>query len=443
MTVPTLAALEQAGFLPAEAIRRRELFRIAAAGWDATGATTVPMVAWHVPGRIEVLGKHTDYAGGRSLICATEQGMAILARPRADRILNVFDAGRGELRSGAVGADLEPLRGDWSNYPMTVARRLTADFAIERGADIAFASDIPFAAGVSSSSALVVGTALVLIAANGLEVDARYRTAITSPEDLGGYLGAVENGRPFRELLGSGGVGTLGGSQDQTAILCSRPNALAGYRFDPVTFEGAIPWPEGYLFVIASSGVVAEKTGAAIDHYNDLARLTERLTAAARTIYDDSMTLGNALLTHLDAPARIAAAVAGQGDPRLAARLAQLAAECRVIIPGVAGALARGDLGRFGELVEWSQAGAELGLRNQIAETSALVSLARERGAVAASAFGAGFGGSVWAMVEAETAGVFASGWIDDYLRRFQIHRGRAQAIITRPAPPAVRLDVS
>ena len=51
---------------------------------------------WFVPGRIEVLGKHTDYAGGRSLICAAERGMCVVAAPRSDAFIRIADAIRGE-----------------------------------------------------------------------------------------------------------------------------------------------------------------------------------------------------------------------------------------------------------------------------------------------------------------------------------------------------------
>ena len=51
--------------------------------------------AWYVPGRVEVLGKHTDYGGGRSLICAAERGFCVVAAPRRDIRLSITDIGRG------------------------------------------------------------------------------------------------------------------------------------------------------------------------------------------------------------------------------------------------------------------------------------------------------------------------------------------------------------
>ena len=51
-----------------------------------------PVNAFFVPGRVEILGKHTDYAGGRSLVAAAEQGFCQVARPRADRQVRIWDA---------------------------------------------------------------------------------------------------------------------------------------------------------------------------------------------------------------------------------------------------------------------------------------------------------------------------------------------------------------
>ena len=110
------------------------------------------------------------------------------------------------------------------------------------------------------------------------------------------------------------------------------------------------------------------------------------------------------------------------------------------IIPQASDALARGDLGRFGALVDDSQAAAERWLANQIPETIALARIARSHGAIAASAFGAGFGGSVWALVRSEDASAFIDAWRRDYLGRFPAHADLAQFFITTPGPARIRL---
>ena len=422
--------LGRLGFTDAELDRRLALFAVAR-------SASVDACAWyHVPGRIEVLGKHTDYAGGRSLVCATEQGLAAEAGPRADRVVRVIDAVTQEVREFPVDPALVPPRGDWANYPMTVVARLAQDFgAVVGGFDLAFASDIPIAAGVSSSSAVVVAVAKAAIDLFRLDQTEAYRAHITSLEDLAGYLGAVENGRSFRGFGATAGVGTLGGNQDHTAILCSASDALTQVRFDPVAVERRVAWPDDFRFVIASSGVVAEKTGPALERYNRLARMTERLRVLV-VGPDSESTLGRAIIDR-----RVTGLPAGADlDPdealRLNRRLTQLTAECRVLIPGVVDALGKREFVRLGELVAASQLGAEIGLENQIPETMALVESARRLGAVAASAFGAGFGGSVWAMVQLDRVEQFAEAWGGEYRRSFP-DRSLARFLTTRPAPAA------
>ncbi|NUQ19679.1 MAG: galactokinase, partial [Gemmatimonadaceae bacterium] len=94
--------------------------------------------ALFVPGRVEFLGKHTDYAGGRSLLAAVERGICLVASPRSDLMMRVIDARSGDETAFAIDPALEPVAGHWSNYPMTVARRVARNFpGLARGADVA------------------------------------------------------------------------------------------------------------------------------------------------------------------------------------------------------------------------------------------------------------------------------------------------------------------
>jgi galactokinase len=176
-------------------------------------------------------------------------------------MVRITDAVTGEHVDIELNAALTPVPGSWTNYAITVVRRIARNFPGPlRGAEIAFASDLPPAAGLSSSSALVVSIFLAIADLNALGAHEEYRRAIAGADDLAGYLGAVENGAAYRTLSGDRGVGTFSGSQDQTAILCSRADALVQYSFAPVRFERSVPLPADHVFVIGASGVLAEKT---------------------------------------------------------------------------------------------------------------------------------------------------------------------------------------
>ena len=95
------------------------------------------------------------------------------------------------------------------------------------------------------------------------------------------------------------------------------------------------------------------------------------------------------------------------------------------------------DFATLGGLVDRSQELAERVLGNQVPETVFLARSAREEGAIAATAFGAGFGGAVWAMVPRHDAATFAGLWRAGYERAFPARRAHAQWIVTRPSGPA------
>jgi galactokinase len=437
--------LEAAGMDRAAAAGKGALFEDVAQSLARRGVS--PALALFVPGRIEVLGKHTDYAGGRSLLCAVERGFCLLGAPRADTQVRVVDAATSEEASFNLDPGLVVPEGTWAGYPMAVARRLARNFPAARtGADVGFASDLPPAAGMSSSSALLTGVFLILAAANDLESHDDYRRELRRPEDLAGYLGCIENGQSFGALEGDRGVGTFGGSEDHTSMLCCRPGHLSQYSFCPVRHERTIPWPGSLSFVIGVSGVVAAKTGAARDQYNRVALAAQAILELWRAESGRvDPTLAAAASSSPDAPDRIREVLAHSADARfdsraLLARFNQFMLESVEIVPAVGDALAAGDIGAIGPLSDRSQRSAEKWLGNQVPETITLARLAREDGAAAASTFGAGFGGSVWAVARSEDAEAFSCRWEASYRARYPEHVARMRFFVTRPGPPAVRL---
>lgn len=414
---------------------------------DASGSGAPAAVGAFVPGRIEVLGKHTDYAGGRSLLAAIERGPVFAARRTPSPRVRVVDLGRRlhtevDLRSFTASPAAR-----WTTYPVTVLRRLSANFpGAMGGADITFENDLPSAAGMSSSSTLVTGLALVLAALFDLASHPAY-ASLRSPEDLAGYLGCIENGQSFGSLTGESGVGTFGGSEDHTAMLCSVPGALVRYAFRPVRREGVTPLFADSLFVVATSGVSASKIGDAREAYNRLSRLADelerRLNDDGRRAARPALSLAARFSADPDGIGALRRSLSSSGERALLARLDHLALESGTLIPDAWQALVDGDRARFGRAVAKSQEAAETLLGNQVDETVALVRSARDLGALAASSFGAGFGGSVWALVEAADAERFARTWLSRHRRAWPATATRAVAFTTAAGAPATVLSLT
>lgn len=417
-------SLLAAGMGEAAARSREALLQRAEDGLRAKDA--VAGVRLWVPGRIEVLGKHTDYAGGRSLLAAVERGFCVAAAPRKDATVRVVDVGRGD----EVSLSLDPAAPavtapHWAIYPAAAVRRMARDFkAPFRGAEISLISDLPPSSGLSSSSALLIATFEALRAINALDERKDFSAALPDLLDVAGYLGSVESGRPFRGFGGEAGVGTSGGSQDHTAILASEAGHLRRFGFAPVRLEGAARLPPDVTFAVAVSGVVAQKTAGAREAYNRAASLSAALLARWHAITGrPDATLFEAVASSADACGRLRESLgdgeAGFSPGALQARLDQFVDESLVLVPTAFEALAAGDLASFGRAVDRSQKGAETGLGNQVEETMVLPRLARSLGAHAASAFGAGFGGSVWALVSRSEAEGFRTAWEGQYRKRY------------------------
>ncbi len=330
------------------ATRKAALFELAAG--SLAGHRHPELYRCYVPGRIEVLGKHTDYAGGRSLLCAAERGLCVVALPRDDGVVSVTDALNRQTAIFEFSADLAIQPGDWSVYPGTVVRRIARNFGPPlAGAEVAFASDLPRAAGMSSSSALVVAVFQALSAVNRLEERDEYRANIGSKEDLAAYLGCVENGQSYGSLIGDRGVGTFGGSEDHTAILCSRPGHLAQYSFCPVRFERSVKLPTDCTFVIGVSGVVADKIGSARDKYNLASRAAQAVLQSWRAASGSTAaTLAEAVANSSEVEeiwkALRQASSDGFDSAALLNRFEQFLLESMTIVPQVGAALESADL---------------------------------------------------------------------------------------------------
>jgi galactokinase len=173
--------------------------------------------------------------------------------------------------------------------------------------------------------------------------------------------------------------------------------------------------PSEWRFVIASSGVRAEKTGAVRSVYNALSRDASALLQLWNEHEAPAGSLGEALATDALAAKRLAELVERLPDVRsrepLVRRLTHFVLEDRRVPEAVA-AFSSTNAEALAALASESQRDAEALLHNQIPETVELAAAARRLGAIGVSAFGAGFGGSVWAVVERDAVPTFPARWL-------------------------------
>ena len=407
--------------------------------------TTSLIRRYVVPGRVELVGKHVDYAGGRSLTCAVDLALRIDAEALREPELRVdADPERGSVVM-RLDANAAPTDASWSVYVAAVARRFARDFPhFRHGVSVRLSGDLPEGAGLSSSSALIVALGTALADANNATDDERWSRAIPNSLARAEYFAAIETGAPYKEFAGEEGVGVRGGAQDPIAIICGAAGTMSQFSYLPARLERRVPWPAEYVLAIGVSGVHAIKTGNAQRQYN---QASEAMRALVRRWNSETgrhdETIADALASGPDAAERLSRVARGRssaadiGAEYLVPRLDQFREEVDVIVPGVGDALRERDWRLLGDLVARSHALATTALGNQVPETGSLVRNALERGAIAASAFGAGFGGAVWAMVRDESANAFMEQWRADYETAFPHRAAAARWVVTRPAEPA------
>lgn len=227
---------------------------------------TKPSFLVTAPGRINLIGEHTDYNGFPVLPISIPYSITAAGRPRRDATVRIANLNRlYTSHSFEIAYDIPRLQeGHWANYVKAAAHSLTHIYGDLKGMDILFHGTIPVSAGLSSSSALVIASALLILTANGLSIE---------PIDLA-------------ELMAEGEryVGTQGGGMDQAICLLGRKDHAVRIDFFPLRFS-YVPFPAGYSVVVAHSLVRAAKTENALFLYNRRPAECRLATAIINAVY--------------------------------------------------------------------------------------------------------------------------------------------------------------
>ena len=380
---------------------------------DVFGSTPAGVVL--APGRVNLIGEHTDYNDGFVLPMAIDRGLALAFAPRGDDVLRVHSADVPQTRDlrlaqlrhrVAVEPDRRGQRGGWFGYVAGVAWAMLGAGMPLRGADVALTGNLPIGAGLSSSAALEVGIARALAAASELEWDPQTAALLAQ--------------RAEREF-----AGVASGIMDQLAVAASR--AGCALLIDCRSLETSdVPIPDTADIVILDSGV---RRDLASSGYNDRRAACERAVAAIRESHPEALALRDA------DPAMLDAAKPAMTDEDY--RRARHVIEENPRPAAMRAALGAGDLAAAGRLMLDSHASLRDLYEVSTPELDALVDAAASQpGCYGARLTGAGFGGCVVALAD---AGAHAA-WVPRVVEAYRSRVGRETSAIVSRASAGARL---
>ncbi|MBL8177493.1 MAG: hypothetical protein JNK48_22645 [Bryobacterales bacterium] len=200
------------------------------------------------PGRVNLIGEHIDYHSLPVLPMAIGQRVTVHFTPIAGPRIEAIGAGGFPPRTFAWSPSIAPYEsGDWGNYLKAAAQAVALRWGVRNGIAAEITGNIPPAAGLSSSSALLVAFTLALLEANSIR------------PTIGELMEILPDGEQY--------VGTRGGGMDHAISLAGRAGHALEIHFSPFHAR-PIPIPPAWAFLIAHSLRTAEKSSAVREEYN-------------------------------------------------------------------------------------------------------------------------------------------------------------------------------
>ena len=338
-----------------------------------------PTVAARAPGRLEILGNHTDYNQGFVLSCAVEQDTRFALRPVEGKHCRVKDFRDGSVREFDLDDIDKAIPRDWANYVKGVIVELRKR-GIEVGAfDAGMESSVPLSAGMSSSAAFETAAGFAMREAFGIEL---------SNADWARVGQGVENYY----------MGLKSGLLDQFSSIFGKKDSMILTDFRSVEVLRTVPLPAGYSIVVINSMV---KHNLVDSEYNVRRQDCEAAAEKLAQIYPDVKTLRDVSLEQL-------AAAKSALTEREYRRALHVVGECTRVIEAVR-MLEHNDVKGFGRLWFDSHESSRVNFENSTGELDYLVELAKSvPGGLGARLSGGGFGGITIHLVATDGAEEYA-----------------------------------
>jgi galactokinase len=337
------------------------------------------------PGRVNLIGEHTDYNHGYVLPAAIDRTIQMAGRRRADRTVRLHALDYSETVEFSLEAIARDEQHRWSNYVRGVTKFLHSGGHLLAGADIVFGGDVPREAGLSSSAALEVATVAFWRKLMGIQLDP---------------VSAVKIARRSENEF----VGMPCGVMDQFASALARAEHALFLDCRDLSYRH-VPLRPDVKIVVCNSGIRRELTQSEYE-----VRLKQCRQAVAQL-----GTTGLALKSLRDVDLEDLEAARGALGDLLFRRARHIVSENQRVLDAVA-ALEGGDLERFGELMHESHLSLRDDYEVSCKELDTLVDSARRQaGVLGARMTGAGFGGCTVNLVQADAADSFAQAVRADY----------------------------
>lgn len=350
------------------------------------------IIPYFAPGRVNLIGEHTDYNGGHVFPCALTIGTYAIARKNTNRNLRLYSVNFDEL--GIITVSLEDLtyakEDDWANYPKGVVWAFAEKgMKIDAGLDILYFGNIPNSSGLSSSASIEVVTGYILNQTFGFNA---------SLVDISLISQYAENNF----------IGVNCGIMDQFAIAMGKKDNAIFLDTSNLEYEYAPLQLEGAKIVIACSN---KKRGLGDSKYNE--RRTECETALEELKKVVSInTLGELTEEEFE---QYKDAI--QDDVRRK-RAKHAVYENQRTIQAVS-ALKANDVVTFGKLMNESHVSLRDDYEVTGIELDTLVESAwKQEGVIGSRMTGAGFGGCTVSIVKEEAIDAFIQNVGDEYLRK-------------------------
>ncbi len=194
-----------------------------------------PEIATFAPGRVNLIGEHTDYNEGFVLPIAVDIFLCVAAKPRNDKTVRIVAADLNDSDEFSLDEIVRDETANWRNYPRGVAWAIQQNGIELRGVDAVVASDIPMGAGLSSSAAIEVGFALTFL---------HFVNADVPRPTLAQWCQLAEH--KF--------AGVQCGIMDQMIVLLGKENHALLLDCRDLSHQ-LVPLPKGIAFIVADTGV--------------------------------------------------------------------------------------------------------------------------------------------------------------------------------------------